>query len=294
MSGGALALALGAAVLHASWNVLLAGSRDIVTATGGLLVWGVLLLAPAALLTGGVSAEAVPFVAASAAFELVYFVLLARAYRAGELGVVYPVARGSAPVLVLIVAVLVLGQGVPLLAAVGIVLVAAGIVLVAGGVLPAGRRPPHTVECRVGRAQADQVDTRRRDVLFGLAIGATIAGYTLIDNEGVEHADPLAYLFLITAAVCVAYCGALLASGRGPELKAELSTPRTALTAAATFGAYAMVLAALELAPAAPVAAVRESSVVIAALMAWLVLGEPRRLAPALLVAAGVGLIAYT
>ena len=113
MSGGALGLALGAAFLHALWNVLLAGSRDSVAATGALLLFGVLLLAPAALLwAAAVSAEALPFVAASAVLELAYFVLLARAYRGGELGVVYPVARGSAPVLVLGAAVLGLGKGV--------------------------------------------------------------------------------------------------------------------------------------------------------------------------------------
>jgi uncharacterized membrane protein len=66
------------------------------------------------------------------------------------------------------------------------------------------------------------------------------------------------------------------------------------LTAAATFGAYAMVLAALQMAPAAPVAAVRESSIVIAALMAWLFLGEERRLGGAVVVAVGVALIAYS
>jgi uncharacterized membrane protein len=283
VSGGALALVLGAAVLHASWNVLLAGSRDSVAATGALLLWGTVLLAPAALSTGGVSGAAVPFMAASAVLELAYFVLLARAYRSGELGVVYPVARGSAPVVVLALTVLGLGRGVSVGAAVGVVLVAAGVLLL-------GAR-------RETRAIREKLDThprdRRRDLLFGLAIGVTIAGYTLVDSEGLDHADPLAYLFLVTAAVCVAYCGALLASGRGRQLRAELK-PRTALTAAATFGAYALVLAALERAPAASVAAVRESSVVIAALMAWLFLGEPRRLAPAAMVAAGVALIAYT
>ncbi|MGH2844833.1 MAG: EamA family transporter, partial [Thermoleophilaceae bacterium] len=109
MSGGALALALGAALLHAAWNVLLAGSRDTVAATGGLLLWGVVLLAPAAALTGDVSASAAPYIAASAALEVAYFALLARAYRGGEVGVVYPVARGSAPVLVLAVGALALG-----------------------------------------------------------------------------------------------------------------------------------------------------------------------------------------
>ena len=271
MSGGALGLALGAAFLHALWNVLLAGSRDSVAATGALLLFGVLLLAPAALVVGGgVSSDALPFVAASAVLELVYFVLLARAYRGGELGVVYPVARGSAPVLVLLAAALGLGKGVSWPAALGVFLVAAGVLLV---------------------GEPRRAD--RRDLLFGLAIGVTIAGYTLVDSEGLDHAGPLPYLFLVTAAVCVAYCGALLVSGGARGLRAQL-TPRMLLTAAATFGAYAMVLAALQMAPAAPVAAVRESSIVIAALMAWLFLGEERRLGGAAVVAVGVALIAYS
>jgi drug/metabolite transporter (DMT)-like permease len=290
VSGGALALALGAAFLHALWNVLLAGSRDSVAATGALLLFGVLLLAPAALLSGGfssgaLSSEALPFVAASAALELAYFVLLARAYRGGELGVVYPVARGSAPVLVLGAAVFGLGKGVPVLAALGVVLVAAG-------VLQVGLRRLPERERRVSAREADQVDARA-DLGAGLAIGVTIAGYTLVDSEGLDHADPLPYLFLIAAVCAVAYNGALIGSGRARELKAEL-TPTMLAAAAATFGAYAMVLAALELAPAAPVAAVRESSIVIAALMAWLLLGEERRLAGAVLVAAGVAVIAYS
>lgn len=287
MSGGALALALGAAVLHAGWNVLLAGARDSVAAVGALLLFGALLLAPAAALTGGVSAEALPFVAGSAWLELVYFSLLARAYRGGELGVVYPVARGVAPVVVLVPAVLGLGRGVSWLAALGVVFVAAGVLLLA-----ARRevwREPLAMCCKVAKPRLGG----RRDVLFGLAIGLAIAGYTLVDSEGVEHAEPLAYLFLVTAPCAIAYCAGLLVIGRGSELRAALDG-RALLTAAVSMGAYAMVLAALQLAPAAPVAAVRESSVVIAALMAWLLLGERRRLAPAVLVAGGVAAIALS
>jgi uncharacterized membrane protein len=278
VSGEAFALALGAAFLHAGWNVLLAGSRDTVAATGGLLAVGALLLAPAALATGaGVSSEALPFVAASAALELAYFVLLARAYRDGELGVVYPVARGSAPVVVLALGVIGLGKGVSSLAALGVLLVAAGVLMLATR--------------REARLRAEERGEPRRDVLFGLAIGLAIAGYTLVDSEGLHHADPLAYLFLVAFVSAVAYNAGLLATGQGAELKAAFN-PRTALTAAAVFGAYAMVLAALELAPATSVAAVRESSVVIAALFAWLFLGEPRRLSAAALVTAGVAAIA--
>ena len=258
----AVALALGAAVLHAGWNVLLAGARDTAAATAGLLIFGVVLLAPPALLTGGVSADAIPFIAASAALELLYFVLLARAYGGGELSVIYPIARGSAPVVVLVFGAVALNEDVPLGAAVGVLAIAAGVMLVGWPWRPA------------------------RDLLFGLAIGAVIASYTLVDSEAVEHADPIAYLALVIAPSALIYPA--LARTR-PDLSV-----RTALTAAATFGAFLMVLAAFRLAPAAPVAAVRETSVVIAAILAAVVLHEhvgPRRMGGALLVAAGVAAI---
>ena len=271
----AVALALGAAFLHAGWNVALAGSRDTRSSTAGLLVVGTILLAPPALLTGGVSADAVPYIAASAVLELCYFVLLARAYDGGEVSIVYPIARGSAPVVVLVFSALALKEGVPAGAVVGILAVVAGVLLVGLGVFP----------FHFARENALPM----RDVWFGLAIGAVIAAYTLVDSEGVERADPIAYLALAVAPSALVYP---LVTKTRPDVGL-----RTALTAAATFGAFLMVLAAFRLAPAAPVAAVRESSVVIAALLAAVVLHEPvtpRRLAGALAVAAGVAAIALS
>lgn len=271
----AVALALGAAFLHAGWNVLLAGARDTRASTAGLLVWGVALLAVPAIVTGGVSAEAIPFIPASAVFELCYFVLLARAYDSGEVSVVYPIGRGSAPVVVLVFSAIALGEAVPAGAVVGVLVVASGVILVGLGVF----------RTEVGTKSA----LPRRDVLFGLAIGAVIASYTLVDSKGVERADPIAYLALVTAPCAVLYP---LVTKTRPDVGV-----RTAVTAAATFGAFLMVLAAFRLAPAAPVAAVRESSVVIAALLAAVVLHEPvdgRRLAGAVAVAAGVAAIALS
>jgi drug/metabolite transporter (DMT)-like permease len=271
----AVALALGAAFLHAGWNVLLAGSRDTRASTAGLLIWGVALLAIPALATGGVSAAAVPYIAASAALELCYFVLLARAYDGGEVSVVYPIARGSAPVVVLVFSAIALREGVAAGAVVGVLAIACGVLLVGWGVLP-GHMP---------RKNAPPM----RDVWFGLAIGAVIASYTLVDSEGVERADPIAYLALVVAPCALVYP---LVTKTRPDVGA-----RTALTAAATFGAFLMVLAAFRVAPPAPVAAVRESSVVIAALLAAVVLHEPvdaRRLAGAVAVAAGVAAIALS
>ena len=271
----AVALALGAAFLHAGWNVLLAGARNTEASAAGLLIWGVALLAVPALVTGGVASSALPYVACSAALELCYFVLLARAYDSGEVSVVYPIARGSAPVVVLVFGAIALKEGVAAGAVAGVLLVALGVLLVGLGAFP----------FRFAMENAPP----RRDLWFGLAIGVVIASYTLVDSEGVERADPIAYLALVIAPCALVY--PFVAKVR-PDVGV-----RSALTAAATFGAYLLVLAALRLAPAAPVSAVRESSVVIAALLSAVVLHEKvdaKRLAGAVAVAAGVAAIALS
>jgi multidrug transporter EmrE-like cation transporter len=101
----ALALALAAAFVHAVWNLLLARARDIEAATAIALVVAVAAFAFPAAAFWHVDRGVWPYIVASAAFELVYFALLAAAYRRAEFSVVYPIARGSAPVLVLVVAV---------------------------------------------------------------------------------------------------------------------------------------------------------------------------------------------
>ena len=105
VSGAALGLALGAAVLHALWNLLLAGSRDVLAATAVALGSSLVVALPFALATWGIEREALPWLAASGALELVYFFTLTAAYQRAELSLVYPLARGGAPVLVLLGAV---------------------------------------------------------------------------------------------------------------------------------------------------------------------------------------------
>ena len=105
MSSAALALALGAAVLHAVWNLLLAGSRDVLAATAVALCSSLVIALPFALATWGIEREAIPWLVASGALELVYFLTLTAAYQRAELSLVYPLARGGAPVLVLLGAV---------------------------------------------------------------------------------------------------------------------------------------------------------------------------------------------
>src|SRR5262249_45287983 len=107
----ALALALAAAALHALWNVLVAGSRDVQAATGAALAIAVVSFAPVAAARWRVERAAWPFIVASAALELGYLIVLAAAYRRADLSVVYPIARGLAPVFVLAASVAVLGAG---------------------------------------------------------------------------------------------------------------------------------------------------------------------------------------
>jgi uncharacterized membrane protein len=245
----AFALALGAAVLHALWNVLLARTRDPQAATAAAFCMAVAIWAPVAAATWRIEAGAWKYVAASAGFELAYVLLLSAAYARAPLSVFYPIARGLAPVLVLVVAVVGLGAATSLEQVLGVCAVGAGILLVRG------RRPD------------------RAATFFGLSIAATIAGYTLVDNTGVTLADPLAYLeavmvgpALVTAAVVAVRLGV-------PTLRAGFRR-ETFLIAPLTLAPYGLALYALRLAPAAPVAAVRETSVLFVTVLAAVMLKE--------------------
>ena len=178
----ALVLVLGSAAVHALWNALLADAEDTHATTAVMLVSGVVLFAPVAALTWDVDGAALPYVLASGTLELVYFGLLATAYSRAELTFVYPVARGSAPVIVLVVSVAALGAAVSGLQAAGVLVVAAGVLLVRG----------------LGRG-------RGADLALALAVGACIAGYTLVDDHGLAHAAPIGYLTLVLVVAAIPY-----------------------------------------------------------------------------------------
>ena len=271
MSAAAFALALGAAVLHATWNALLARAPDVRSATTVALVVAVVLFAPLAAATWSVDGAAVPWIVASVALELLYFLLLTTAYGHSDLSLVYPIARGSAPILVLIGATAA-GVTLGVVHAAGVLLVGLGVVLV--------------------RGVHGAVD--RRGVLLSLAIGATIAGYTLVDNEGIEHAGTLPYLELVLAPVAVAVMAVQITTGGVRSVRAELSWSAV-VAGVLSFAAYALALAALELAPAASVAAIRETSILWAVALGAFILRERvtrSRVAGAAFVVSGVALVA--
>ncbi|MCB0895358.1 MAG: EamA family transporter [Nocardioides sp.] len=276
MTTSALLVTLLAALVHAGWNQLLAGSADPQARVGVAMLVGTLATMPLAAVGFRWDAAAWPYVAFSVAFELAYVVLLTAAYRVAPMTTVYPIARGSAPVLVLAAAAL-LGEATGWWPAVGALTVVLGVLLVRG-------------------PSPDRATTR--GVLMALGVGACIAGYTLVDAHGVDHASVVAYLVVVLGITAVAQVGLTAREhGLGPLVRAAFAREewwRTVLAGLGFFLAYGLVLVALRTAPAGLVAAVRETSVVIAVLLLAATGQEPlraRSLAGACLVAAGVALV---
>jgi drug/metabolite transporter (DMT)-like permease len=266
MPASALGLALAAAALHAAWNLLLARERDTEATTAVSLVVFVAALAPLAAATWRVEGAAVPYIVGSGALELAYIALLAAAYRRFELSLVYPLARGLAPVLALVIVVAAVGASPSAGEIGGVVAVAVGILLVRG-------------VRRSGRGSA-----------LAVVIAASIAGYTVVDRYGIRHANAAPYLLLVMLGPALVYP---LSVGRARL--AAAARPAAAVIGVASAATYLLVLLALRLASAPSVSAVRETSVVIAVVLARAFLQEPvgvRRLAGAALVAGGVALLA--
>ena len=266
MSAAALAFALGAAFLHAAWNLALARARDTTAAAAVILALSIVIVTPVALARWRVDGDAWGLIVLSGVLETVYFFLLTAGYTRGQMSVVYPIARGLAPVVVLAAGALFLDQTAAAAATVGVLLIALGVLLVRGF-----RAPDHV------------------SVAFGLVTACAIASYTLVDDRGIERADPITYLWLVLlmpSAVTIAY----VARRRPDALRTALTWSAIPL-AIAGFGAYALALFALDITDAAPVAAVRETSVVIAVAFAAVVLNERvtrARVAGAALVVAGI------
>ncbi len=269
MTPAVIALVLCAALLHASWNALLKSGSDRLRAiTLMTLASGVAAL-PMAIALPLPAPAAWPYVALSAVLHVGYNVFLARAYRFGEFGQVYPIARGSSPLLVTVGAALFAGE-MP-----GVITLA-GVVLVSGGILSRAR----------GR-KADLGST-----LAALTTGVFIACYTVCDGIGARAAGNAnaysAWLFMLDGLPRVL----LYRVWKGP-LNIDLRDANTLKTfggGVVSLIAYGIVIWAVTLAPMGPVSALRETSVVFAALLGRLFLKESltaRRLSACSVIAFG-------
>jgi len=271
MPPAAIALVLTAAILHASWNALLKTSGDPLRTAVRLQLIGTLVLAPLALVAWltvagqpPIPLEVIALVIVSGLLEAVYFACLAAAYRRGDLSLVYPLARGSAPLLAVIVGVTVLREQLVPVAALGVVCLLAGVLVVA----------------RPWRVLREAGAHDRAAVGFALATGASIAAYSAIDRVAVRLVEPWVYGALLAVAATVFLGTAVTIAARAgwiaPVAGNDVppSWRRDGVAGILSLGAYLLVLVAYSIAPLATVAPLRESSVVLASLWGVARLGE--------------------
>jgi drug/metabolite transporter (DMT)-like permease len=275
LSGGVVAITLFAAVLHAVWNAVAHGVPDRLVGFALIGVSYVVVPGIGVLVLGFPPAGAWPFILGSAALHVVYVLLLWCSYQLGEFSQVYPVARGTAPWVVALIEV-VLGRDLPLVQLVGVVVISAGLVSLA---LDGGRPSAATLPA-LGAA---------------LATGVAIAAYTVVDASAVATTPVLVYAswtFLLQGPVMPVI--AVVRRGRGlwrvtrPVLLAGLAGGVVSLAA------YGLVLLAQTSGATAAVAALRETSIVIGAIIGAVFLGEAfgvRRVVAAVVVAAGIVLV---
>jgi drug/metabolite transporter (DMT)-like permease len=268
---------LGAAVLHAIWNALAHAIHDQLV---GFALIGIALTAGAVVivLVSPLPARASwPYLAGSVVLHVAYNLLLMRSYRLGEFGQVYPIARGTSPLLVALAGAVFVGEQLSVLRLLGVVVISAGLgtLVFVGGVPTRAARPA---------------------IAAAVLTGVSIAAYTTLDGLGVRGADTVGgytgWLFLLQGpalpvAALVARRGRLWGQLR-PHLLAGLTGGLLSLAA------YGLVLWAQTRGALAPIAALRESSVIVGAVIGAVLFGERFgrwRIAATVLVAAGVVLV---
>jgi len=275
MSLFALAIVLSAAVLHALWNALVKSSTDRLAILGLISAGHVVLGVALALQSPMPSLESWAYIAGSTVIHFGYYYLLFHSYRLGDLSHVYPIARGMAPVLVALGAQVFAGESLHPLAWLGVLVASGGIFLLSGNIFRSA--VPSIV------------------VLTAMATGVMIAAYSLVDGLGVRVAGTetgyIGWLFISEVFVAAFIYLRLGAGNRHVSRKTLLMGLAGGLISAA---AYGLVIYAKSFSPLAMVSTLRETSVVFAAVIGMVWLGErpwKLRLAATVIVASGVVLM---
>ncbi|MEV5162357.1 EamA family transporter [Streptomyces sp. NPDC053728] len=276
------AAVLAAAFTHAGWNAIAHAIRDQLLSftliSGGGVLIGLLLACFAPLPAAG----AWPYLLVSAALHVAYMVLLMRSFTLGDFGQMYPIARGTAPLVVTVLAAVFLGERPDAWATTGVAVASAGLVgLALWGIRGSGERPHWPA------------------ILAALATGLAIAGYTTVDGAGVRASGtPLGYVAWLMIFEGIAIPTYAFWRRRG-ELIPQLApfAARGLLGAALSVTAYGLVLWAQTKAPLAPIAALRESSIIVGAAIGAVFFKErfgAPRIAAAGLMVVGIGLMLHT
>lgn len=273
---GVLLLVLLAALMHAAWNAIVKRAEDPLVMQALIITVSALIALPFALMLPAPGAPTWAYIAAGVLIHGAYFALLVKAYQLGEFSHVYPIARGTGPLLVALAAGTMIGEQLSLLQIGGVALVSVGLMSLAM------TAPGHG---------------DRRAPAHALAVGVSIAAYTIVDGLGVRSGpEPFPFIaWLLTLACLPIAAVALWRRGFRPAAVAVRRQLGLGLFAGSICGlAYAIVLWAYSQGALATIAALRETSVIFAALIGTLLFGEPfgrRRIAAAGLVAAGAVLL---
>ena len=270
------------AVLHAGWNTLVKSSGDKEVDTALVHALGALVALPPMLVFGLPPAVAWPYIGASLMIHIAYYITLAGAYKHGDLGLTYPIMRGSAPLLVALGSFTVLGEALSPLAWLGVFGVTCGVAL-------------------VGLSNLGEALHHRRSLAFALANACVIAVYTFVDGTGVRAtvaAGSLAVSYVMVLFVldgipypALVYFRRDAAGRRTIRDYARKRWPLAALGGAASMGSYTIALWAMTRAPVAAVSALRETSVLFASALGVWVLKERfgvQRALGAVVIVAGV------
>ena len=249
------------AMLHAGWNALVKSSGDKPLDTALVHFLGAWVALPFMLWVGPPRAESWPFIATSLVIHIGYYVALAGAYQHGELGMTYPIMRGFAPLLVAIGSASIVGEVPTALSWLGVIGITAGVAL-------------------VGLAHPGEALHHRKALAFAFANAAIIAAYTFVDGLGVRQSgDALRYVLILFVLDGLPYPLLVWWRRSPPQRRAMLQYargrwPLAALGGSASIGSYAIALWAMTRAPVASVAALRETSVLFAAVLGTVLLKE--------------------
>jgi drug/metabolite transporter (DMT)-like permease len=265
---------LAAAVTHATWNAIAHGIKDQMLAFALIGVGGVLAAIPLVILAATPRPACWPYLAGSVAIHVFYVLLLMRCYSYGEFSQVYPLARGTSPLVVTILAAVFVHERPGLFMVAGVLVISAGLAVL----VLAGRRPGRTA------------------FLAAVGTGLTIAAYTTVDGVGVRlSASPVGYIgwLVLLESLCVPMYA--LVRRRDVLLKQPPRILLSGLAAGAlSLLAYGLVLWAQTRGALAPIAALRETSIIFGAIIGTLVFREPfgrTRIAATVLVVSGIVLL---
>ena len=268
MTGLAVALVLISAIAHASWNLMVRRSDKPELTNWMMATCGALLASPIAVymfVTNSPSPVGWWYILGTVILHIAYFFTLGRAYKHGDLSLVYPIARGLGLVLIPVVGVTVLGESVSILAGFGIIAIFTGVVMVgssSGAGFKAWLNPRSLF--------AD------RGVLFALATGMLIAAYSALDKRGVEYVEPIFYMFCLTLGGSVGVLPIIARSYVKREFIVEIQTRWKIglLGGMCQFLAYTLVLSAFRLSPVSYIGPFRELAILIGVVLAFMVLKE--------------------